>query len=238
MVHIGGQAATIDEAALDGVHPVKRERGRRSRDRLLAAGQRLVARRPFDSLSVAEIARAANCSVGVFYLRFRDKDAFLRALIAQYLAEGRAATLALFDTYDGDRLIGALVESTTERFRTYRGLIRSAIRKRMEDPTVWEPIRRNGHLTADRFVAWLAAARGRTLTASEDMSVRFAFQVLFGTLNNALVNQPGPLGIDDPAFLVQLERAFRLVLLSGGAVPVFESEPRRASVPPITSGPG
>jgi AcrR family transcriptional regulator len=222
MVHIYGQATLVDDCGLDGVLPVKQLRARRSRDRMLNAGQKLVAKRPFDALLVADIARAANCSVGAFYLRFRDKDAFFRALIAQYLAEARAETLELFATIADDRLITELVAKTADRFRRYSGLIRSAIRKRMEDATVWEPIRRSGHFNADCFVAWLATRRGRQLTATEDISVRFAFQVLYGTLNNALVNEPGPLDIVDPAFPVHLERAFRLVLLSAGAPPSLE----------------
>jgi AcrR family transcriptional regulator len=221
MVHIFGQASLPEDCGVDGVRPVKQLRARRSRDRLLDAGQKLVARRPFDQLSVADIARAANCSVGAFYLRFRDKDAFFRALIAQYLAESRAENSQLFVTHSDDRLVGALVATTTDRFRRYAGLIRSAIRKRMEDPSVWEPIRASGHFNADCFVDWLAQRRGRKPTVSEDLSVRFAFQVLYGTLNNALVNEPGPLDIEDPAFPVHLERAFRLVLLSTGIPPAL-----------------
>ncbi len=221
MVHISGQATLPDDSGVDGVRPVKQLRARRSRDRLLDAGQKLVARRPFDQLSVADIARAADCSVGAFYLRFRDKDAFFRALIAQYLAEVRTETSQVFATHGDDRLIGVLVSTTTDRFRRYGGLIRSAIRKRMEDPTVWEPIRQSGHVNADCFVDWLAARHVRKLTVPEDLSVRFAFQVLYGTLNNALVNEPGPLDIEDPAFPVHLERAFRLVLLSTGTPPAL-----------------
>jgi AcrR family transcriptional regulator len=219
MVHISGQATLPDDSGVDGVRPVKQLRARRTRDRLLNAGQKLVAERAFDALSVADIARAANCSVGVFYQRFRDKDAFFRALVAQYLAEGRSDTLALYAAHTDDRLISALVASTTDRFQRYAGLIRSAIRKRMGDATVWEPIRRSGHFNADCFIDWLAKRRGRALTVTENWSVRFAFQVLYGTLNNALVNDPGPLGIRDPVFPFHLERAFRLVLLSTGTPP-------------------
>jgi AcrR family transcriptional regulator len=171
---------------------------------------------------VADFARAAGCSVGAFYLRFRDKDAFFGALVAQYVAEVRTETDALFAAHTGDRLIGALVSGTTDRFRRYAGLIRSAIRKRMEDASVWEPIRRSGHVNADCFVDWLAKHRGTALNPAEEMSVRFAFQMLYGTLNNALANEPGPLDIADPHFLPHLERAFRLVLLSPGKAPALQ----------------
>lgn len=222
MVHISGQGqdAAPDEFGFEGVHPVRQTRGRRTRDRLLNAGQKLIARHSVDALSVADIARAANCSVGSFYLRFRDKDAFFRTLIAQYLAEGRDATLALYPNHDGDRLIHELVTETAERFRRYAGLIRSAIRMRMDDSTIWDPIRDSGHFNAGQFIAWLASHHGRSLAANEELTVRFAFQMLYGTLNNAIINQPGPLDIEDPAFVKQLERAFRLVLNSAGMWPV------------------
>jgi AcrR family transcriptional regulator len=216
------KAQPADDCGLDGVRPVKQLRGRRSRDRLLDAGQKLVATRPFDALSVADISRAAGCSVGAFYLRFRDKDAFFGALVAQYVAEVRTETDAVFAAHTDDKLIGALVSGTIDRFQRYAGLIRSAIRKRMEDASVWEPIRRSGHVNADRFVDWLAKQRGTALKPAEDMSVRFAFQVLYGTLNNALANEPGPLDIADPDFAPHLERAFRLVLLSAGKAPALE----------------
>lgn len=222
MVHILGQATLSDEPALDGVRPVKQTRGRRTRDRLLAAGHRLVATRDIDALSVADIARGAHCSVGAFYQRFRDKDAFFRALIAQYLAEGREQTLALDGAYDENEYITAVVTMTMVRFRRYAGLIRAAISKRMEDASVWEPIRRHGHFNADCFINWLAKRKGRPLTVDEDLTVRFAFQVLYGTLNNAILNQPGPIDIEEAAFLIQLERAFRLVLLAKGPAPSLE----------------
>ena len=156
------------------------------------------------------------------YQRFRDKGAFFGALVANYVSGARATTLALFRDFDDDRLIGALVVATATRFRNQAGLIRAAIRKRMEDPAVWEPIRLHGHFTADNFIEWLAARRGRALTADEVVATRFAFQVLFGTLNNAVINQPGPLDLGDAEFVVQLERAFRLALLFSGTPPAID----------------
>jgi hypothetical protein len=109
-------------------------------------------------------------------------------------------------------MAAAVVASTMARFRKYTGLVRTAIRRRMDNPELWEPIRLHGHFAADRFIEWLAARAGRSPTTQETISVRFAFQVLMGTLNNAVVNQPGPLNLMDREFERQLERAFRLVL--------------------------
>ena len=41
--------------------------------------------------------------------------------------------------------------------------------------------------------------------------MRFAFQMVRGTLNNTLMNQPGPFQLEDEVFRRQMERAFHLV---------------------------
>jgi hypothetical protein len=46
---------------------------------------------------------------------------------------------------------------------------------------------------------------------NEIEQIRFAFQMVRGTLNNTLLNQPGPLQLEDAAFRSQMERAFQLV---------------------------
>src|SRR5579864_3374004 len=61
--------------------PAKQARSRVTRDRLLAAGRQLLDRGAFEATSIADIASAAGCSVGAFYHRFADKEAFFAALI-------------------------------------------------------------------------------------------------------------------------------------------------------------
>jgi len=51
----------------------------------------------------------------------------------------------------------------------------------------------------------------RELTPSEEMNVRFAFQIVFGTINNAIINSPGPIFLGQTLFIENLARAFRVV---------------------------
>ena len=78
--------------------PVKQTRARKTRDKLLAAGFKLLRRKHFDELSVADIARAAGCAVGSFYLRFVDKDQYFLA-IAEMRREQSRGLLATW--YEG-----------------------------------------------------------------------------------------------------------------------------------------
>ena len=70
-------------------------RGRgRIRPALIAAGLRLLAERPIDSLSVDEIVEAAGVAKGSFFYHFADKQAFARQIAAAVRAEVEATITA------------------------------------------------------------------------------------------------------------------------------------------------
>jgi AcrR family transcriptional regulator len=113
-----------------GVVTPKQSRGHQARARLVEACLRLVEDRPFERISIAEIAAEAGMSVGNFYRRFRSKEAILPDLFAIY--EARFAEFAervqqAPDSADPDLRIQvtAVVQSTVGLFRANRGLIQS-----------------------------------------------------------------------------------------------------------------
>ncbi|HKU96214.1 MAG TPA: TetR/AcrR family transcriptional regulator [Vineibacter sp.] len=202
-----------------GALPAKQARSRRTRDQLLAAGYRLVEIRDFEAVSIADIAKTAGCSVGAFYFRFADKDAFFRAMIAHRLEEARAGISQLLETPDGGDPLETLVASVAETFRRRPGFLRAALRKSMEDPSVWEPMRAHGHFVADRYLDRLSRDAGSRPAKAVEMRIRFAFQIMNGTLINALINAPGPLQLDHPSLTSELVRAMRLVIAADAPSP-------------------
>ena len=216
MIQITSQDPTKPDDQRTGALPAKQARSRRTRDQLLAAGFRLVETRDFEAVSVADIAKAAGCSVGAFYFRFADKDAFFRAMIAHRLAEARGALTDLLGPPGGDPL-QVLVSAVVETFRRRPGFLRAALRRSMGDPSVWEPLRAHGHFVADQFLERLARDAGCRPAPDAELRIRFAFQIMNGTLINALVNAPGPVQIDHPVLTAELVRAMRLVIAADGA---------------------
>jgi hypothetical protein len=95
----------------------------------------------------------------------------------------------------------------------------------MKDPEFWEPVRRQGH----EFGAWLieriGRRAGRSLTEPEQANVRFALQLTLGTINNTIINRPGPIFMEQELFVEQLTRAFKLV--SGYDSVAASAPPRR-----------
>src|SRR5512141_1598465 len=69
-----------------------RSRGRRTRERLMAAGAEVFAERGYHAARVDDVVKLAETSHGTFYLYFANKEELFHAL-AEEVAE-RLATLA------------------------------------------------------------------------------------------------------------------------------------------------
>ena len=190
---------------------MKQSRAGKTRDRLLAAGFKLLRRKHFEELSVADIARAAGCAVGSFYLRFADKDQYFLAIAEMRRVVSRAQLDSWYEGAKLDTIVARAVARDLEFVLEHPNMWRAALRKGTTDPDFWQEFRELGRQSVDRFIECYAQLLGRPLTNGEMEHVRFAFQVLRGTLNNTLMNQPGPLQLEDAAFRRQIERAFRLV---------------------------
>ena len=192
-----------------GVRPALQKRSRESRDRLFGAGRQLLEQMDLDAISIADLAKKAGSSVGAFYLRFENKDAFFRAMIADMLAAEEAALEVIYQGPSDGTIIEALVKKTIQSFRRNTGVLRSALRKGMEDPSVWEPIRQYGQTESDLLVKKLRGALGRRLSNDEELRIRFAAQVLYGTLINALLHRPAPLLLESDRLETELIRVVR-----------------------------
>jgi len=191
--------------------PVKQTRARKTRDKLLAAGFKLLRRKHFDELSVADIARAAGCAVGSFYLRFVDKDQYFLAIAEMRREQSRGLLATWYEGATLENVVARAVVRELEFVLEHPNFWRAALRKGATDPTFWQEFRELGRESVSRFLDCHAKLLGRALGEDEIERVRFAFQMVRGTLNNTLMNQPGPFQLEDEVFRRQMERAFHLI---------------------------
>ena len=100
--------------------PPKKSRAIKTRENLMAALERLLREREFETISVQDIAKEAGVAVGSVYSHFKDKTAFLAALLEMWrsnvetqleLSEAQDLT-ALFQAYGS--LSEALVDVTRQ----------------------------------------------------------------------------------------------------------------------------
>jgi len=200
---------------------IKQKRSRKTYDALVKAAFRLLKNRIMDTISIAELASAAGYSVGAFYARFNSKDVFLNALVEHHVKMRRATHVRFFSTVSDERLVEELVANVVANVSRNRGFWLSCLMRSVQDPGFWKPMRDLGHGLAGNFINHVSERLGRQLTEKEEVNIRFAFQTVFGTLNNSVINQPGPFQIKDPEFTENLIRTFHLVsdydsMLQGG----------------------
>ena len=190
---------------------VRQKRSQKTYDALIDTTFKLLQQREFDEISIAELAQRAGYSVGAFYARFRSKDELFDALVAQHIEDRFNRRKRIFDAATDETLIADLMEDLVEYYWTRRRFWRAALIRSMTDPEFWEPVRRQGLEFGDWLIDRIGARARRALTEPEQANVRFALQLALGTINNTIINRPGPIFMEQVLFVEQLTRAFRLV---------------------------
>lgn len=194
--------------SLPGQRAPQQARSREKFERLLSVGAVMVAEHGFGALRLADVAKAADCSVGVIYQRFTDKEGFLLALRDRFCAEltanaDIAVVNAALDTYTTFDVLAYIINNHVDIFRANRGFLIALAQLGMADKSAWAPVR----ALADH-VANVAAS---TIANRPDVECRdprarmtYAMQMIDSTLLSALTGHFGPLGIDDQDLSRQL----------------------------------
>ena len=215
------------DTALASSKRVRQKRSQKTYDALIRTTFKLLQQREFDAIPIAELAQKAVYSVGAFYARFRSKDELFDALLAQHIEDRHAARTRIFANATDETLVGDLMEDLVEYFWARRRFWRAALVRSMNDPEFWEPVRRQALELGDRLIERISRGAGRALTESEQANVRFALQLTLGTINNTIINRPGPIFMEQVQFVEQLTRAVRLV--SGYDAIAGKLQPRRGA---------
>jgi len=182
---------------LDGVLPANQARSRDARDRLLQAGERVFAKLGYDAAHVSDIAAAANCSVGSFYRRFRDKEAFFKALQHRFTQRNRENSTRFFAMpqwrdQPTAAVVRALVEGTASVMKRNHGFFRALFQRSLAGAggDYWPQMRagtqRQGELLAD-----FLAARGEGTSENLTESCVFVLRSVDGALVHRMLND-GP----------------------------------------------
>ncbi len=190
---------------------IRQKRGQVTYDALIDTAFALLENKEFDEISIAELAQKAGYSVGAFYARFRSKDELFDALLTRHVADRRKTRSAQFAEACDETLIHDLLEETVRYYWERRRFWCAALIRSIRDPKLWTPVRKLSHEFADALIARIAARAGRALAAEEQANIRFAVQVAFGTINNTILNRPGPFFMNQALFVDNLARAFRLI---------------------------
>jgi len=186
-------------------------RSRASMEALLDIGRRLIEERGIDDCSMSDVAEAAGSSIGSLYFRFGNRERFIGEVMKRHIEHGRASFERLVAELAGtakppDEIIAAVTRWIVGVFAQNQGLLRAQLRRTLQTPQVWRPYQDLARLVVDRLITLLARCPELSDDPDWQQHVRIAMQIVFGTLNNILINRPGPLELDDRATAEELSK--------------------------------
>lgn len=196
-----------------GVRAAKQSRSQAKHQALLEAGRRLLDTHDLAALSVAQLTRDAGMSVGSFYSRFEDKDAWFAELLRvtgeQALQDTQALLVgARFQRADDAHKVALIVRHIVAIHRAHRGIFRAAHSDSARSQLYWPQLHAYGQRLADAVFQALALHMHRVPAAQRRLRVGIALQLVFGTLVNAVLHNPGPIGLHDKRMETELSRVF------------------------------
>ncbi len=166
----------------------------RMRDSYISAGIDLLNQQNLSQISIPALAKLCGYSVGSFYTRFEDKDAYFRALrvatvhacdleVNRRISVERLQELGLKQALE--ELVDFMVELFTSR---YRGVIRESLLRILDPDDPWAPMRDS----ARRIMSNYHQAFENSLAGCKPKEARrrlsFCFQLVVGVLLNDLIN--------------------------------------------------
>ena len=208
-----------------GVTPSRQKRSREMTAALLQAGADMLRTRSLAELSIEALCTNVGATVGAFYSRFESKEAYFNALIelaardGERRLSGMTGSAQLKDTSLAERC-RLLVHWIIDWIRNHEGVLRAALQHDDTRPDRWSIFKGLARAATARATPPLLHVMGRGRAAAKTRGIAFSFQVVLGTLVNAVLNDPGPLSIHDDEMEVRL---------SGCLLQLLEAEMRATS---------
>lgn len=192
-----------NEAIWSGVAPTQQARSEATFHALIRAGRQALESKGFDEMTIAGLAEAEGVSVGAFYGRFENKQAYFAAIQKIVVAEIEANVRQEVDALDGKRVdavgfLAALARIWVGFFRANRGLYLAAFKHSTTQPGVWTPFKQLGWNMAALIVERLLPRLESLGKTDTELEIRIAMQFMNGMLVNATINDPGPIHLDGP----------------------------------------
>ena len=192
----------------------KQQRGRLRQQALIEAGLRLTSTRRWAEVTVGDIAAAIGCSVGTFYTRFHNKDAYF-AVLQQLLAEVLTQRLEAFHAAPERRresasaFIAAWTRLIVRSYCLHRGLYAAALvqTQQLARADVLQMPLARVRLASRAHLVQAMAPRPGWGDADAAARLGFAHQLLHGVLVGATLTDHGPLKLDEAALVDQASQA-------------------------------
>lgn len=203
------------EEDVPGVLPARQKRSVALRDGFIRAGIEILNTKRLSDLSVSELAKECGGSVGSFYTRFEDKEAYFRALRVAAMAmcnteiQSRVSIDRLYEMEPGEAL-DELVDLMADLFTSpIRGVLRESLLRILEDDDPWAPMRDSAREIMRNYRRACATLFPEFTPKETKQRLNFCFQLTVGTLQNDLVNDYHVFSTQDESLRFGLKETLR-----------------------------
>jgi AcrR family transcriptional regulator len=176
----------------DVLRPTRQRRSQQTLDRIVEALERLIEEKTFESITVAEVCRHADVSVGSFYERVGNKDALLEHLRRRFYADIVEAITLAFDPrrFAGRELAIVLRINAAEMVglhRARRGAIRATIIEARRNPEFGAHAAQLNQILMQRVGECWLAHREQLRSGRAESLVAQAFLIAVGFLRESVI---------------------------------------------------
>ncbi|WP_164660226.1 TetR/AcrR family transcriptional regulator [Tropicibacter sp. Alg240-R139] len=209
----------LNELYLDehipGVRPARQARSVRLRDTYVKAGFEYLNNKRLSDLKISDLAESCGGSVGGFYTRFEDKEAYFRALRAAAISAcnreiyARVSMDALYEMEPVEAL-DTLVDLMADLFTgPIRGVLRESLLRILEPDDPWAPMRDSAREIMRNYRRACATQFPSFSPDETKERLSFCFQIIVGALQNDLVNDYHVFSTRDESLRAGLKEAIR-----------------------------
>ena len=188
----------VEDVALSqpGLRPPQQRRSRESLERVLAAGEKLLAKKGYEAFTVAEVSRKAKVSVGSVYGRFENKDALIRAIHRRQMdrmseiAAERFAALEEGSDVGLDPAVTRAVHVLSDTMESERALLRVFVLRGAVDETIRRAGSETSRVVARMFKDAVFEGRDEISHPNPELAVDVVFRMAYDVLLRQVMYGP------------------------------------------------
>lgn len=178
-----------------GVRPPQQRRSRESLERVLTAGEHVLADKGYEGFTIGEVSRRAKVSVGSVYGRFDNKEALIHAIHARMMErltspEEDVAGASGDPGADLATVVARGVHMLAGRMGRERKLLRAFMVRAAVDPSIAAPGSESSRATARAFTTAVLAHRGEVGHDDPELAADIAFRVVYDVLARQVMHGP------------------------------------------------
>jgi AcrR family transcriptional regulator len=178
-----------------GIRPPQQRRSRESLERVLKAGERVLAEKGYEGFTIAEVSRKAKVSVGSVYGRFDSKEALIRAIHLRMMErltgpEEEVAAAPDDAGLDLAAVVARGVHALADTMDRERRLLRVFMVRGAVDPSIARPGSEASRATGRAFKIAVLARREEIGHRDPDLAADIAFRMVYDVLARQVMHGP------------------------------------------------